>query len=396
MTLQAERRTVSVVGGGLAGLCAAISAAELGAAVDLHERTAHLGGRAQTHDPPYRANLGPHALYADGSTWAWLEERRLTPKTVIARTSAFRLRQGGRLRRLTGPMVWGAIRLRGRAPTDRTFGDWATERAGALAAETAAGVLSVGTYHHEPGDLSAAFALKRYRRLQNPRNVRYVVGGWSRLVEGLAERSRDLGVAIHLGSSISDLPDPPVVVATRLPAAARLLGQDLDWPGTRVALRDVAAGSVHRWPVAVVDLDRRVYMARYTAYDRTLAPDGQELIQCSTGMRPGEEDEEAQLRIRRALGDSFPGWDAQIAWQRESVLDRATGALDFPGTTSRDRPAIARGGGVFLAGDAVAAPGLLSEVAVASGIQAGRLAASWHASTRARERERLAGHDHRL
>ena len=35
---------------------------------------------------------------------------------------------------------------------------------------------------------------------------------------------------------------------------------------------------------------------------------------------------------------------------------------------------IDRGDGVFLAGDSVAAPGLLSEVAVASGIEAGRLA----------------------
>ena len=43
-----------------------------------------------------------------------------------------------------------------------------------------------------------------------------------------------------------------------------------------------------------------------------------------------------------------------------------TGAIDLPGTTWRDRPAIDRGNGIFLAGDQVAAPGLLSEVAFAS------------------------------
>ena len=47
-----------------------------------------------------------------------------------------------------------------------------------------------------------------------------------------------------------------------------------------------------------------------------------------------------------------------------------SGALDLPGTTWRDRPAIDRGGGVFLAGDMVAAPGLLSEVAWASAVEA--------------------------
>jgi hypothetical protein len=47
-----------------------------------------------------------------------------------------------------------------------------------------------------------------------------------------------------------------------------------------------------------------------------------------------------------------------------------SGALDPPGATWRDRPAIDRGGGVFVAGDMVAAPGLLSEVAWASAVEA--------------------------
>jgi hypothetical protein len=49
-----------------------------------------------------------------------------------------------------------------------------------------------------------------------------------------------------------------------------------------------------------------------------------------------------------------------------------SGALDPPGTTWRDRPAVHRDDGVFLAGDMVAAPGLLSEVAWASGVEAAR------------------------
>ncbi len=49
-----------------------------------------------------------------------------------------------------------------------------------------------------------------------------------------------------------------------------------------------------------------------------------------------------------------------------------TGALDLPGRTWRDRPAIDRGDGVFLAGDMVAAPGLLGEVAFASAVEAAR------------------------
>jgi hypothetical protein len=51
-----------------------------------------------------------------------------------------------------------------------------------------------------------------------------------------------------------------------------------------------------------------------------------------------------------------------------------SGALDLPGSTWRDRPAVERGDGVFLAGDMVAAEGLLAEVAFASAQRAAQLA----------------------
>ena len=53
-------------------------------------------------------------------------------------------------------------------------------------------------------------------------------------------------------------------------------------------------------------------------------------------------------------------------------MDGRSGALDFPGTTWKDRPAVDRGDGVFVAGDMMAAPGLLSEVAWGSGVEAAR------------------------
>jgi hypothetical protein len=55
-------------------------------------------------------------------------------------------------------------------------------------------------------------------------------------------------------------------------------------------------------------------------------------------------------------------------------MNGRTAALDPPGKTWRDRPAIDRGEGVFVAGDMVAAPGCLSEIAWASAIEASRLA----------------------
>jgi hypothetical protein len=58
------------------------------------------------------------------------------------------------------------------------------------------------------------------------------------------------------------------------------------------------------------------------------------------------------------------------------------GALDLPGTTWRDRPTVDRGEGTFLAGDMVAAPGLLSEVAFNNAIDASRRALHWQQTRR--------------
>jgi hypothetical protein len=59
-----------------------------------------------------------------------------------------------------------------------------------------------------------------------------------------------------------------------------------------------------------------------------------------------------------------------------------TGAVDYPGSTWRDRPRIDRGQGVFVATDQSAAPGLLSEVSVAAALTAADHAvAAYHAKT---------------
>ena len=91
-------------------------------------------------------------------------------------------------------------------------------------------------------------------------------------------------------------------------------------------------------------------------------------------IRPGESTDQAALRLERLLDASLPDWRERETWRRRQVMEGRTGPLDYPGKTWRDRPAVDRGDGVFLAGDMVAAPGLLSEVAWASGVEAGRLA----------------------
>ncbi len=93
----AGKPQITIVGGGIAGLVAAIVCAEEGTKVRLVEAHERLGGRARSTDGPYKANLGPHAMYNDGAFWRWMRERDILPAYRNARLTGVRLRLGGAL-----------------------------------------------------------------------------------------------------------------------------------------------------------------------------------------------------------------------------------------------------------------------------------------------------------
>jgi phytoene dehydrogenase-like protein len=378
-TVRSQQGRIAIVGGGLAGLTAAIACAESESKVTLLEAHDALGGRARSTDGPYKVNLGPHAIYKDGGLWRWLGERSLIPPHVHAPLAGFRFRWQGAVRR-TPPLaaIPAVLRLRGReAPADEDFRSWATRHTDARTASMLSAAAGVYTFHHDPGELSAAFVWPRNVRvfLSPPPAARYPVGGWSALVDSLTQRATDLGVDIQTGQSVDQLPDPPVILAIELEAARGLLKDDtLTWPSGRTVCLDVGLRRRRGDPFIVSDLDEAGWVERFTAADRSLAPDGEELIQAQMPIRPGESPEQARMRLERLLDLSIPDWRERETWRRRLVMDGRTGALDLPGTTWQDRPGIDRGDGVYLAGDMVAAPGMLGEVAWASAIEASKLA----------------------
>jgi phytoene dehydrogenase-like protein len=372
---------ITVVGGGLAGLTAAIACAEGGADVCLFEAHDALGGRARSMDGPYKANLGPHALYSDGPMWQWLAERDLLPEHVHPPLGGARFRHDGALQR-TPPLgaLPAILRLRGRqAPVERDFRGWAESHTDARTAAMLSSAAGVYTFYHDPGELSAAFVWERTVRLflsaVPPRTVvRYASGGWSGMVTPLERRLSELGVEVRLGERVETLPEPPVIVATELAQAGRLLDEPLGGLSGRTVCLDVGLRRHRGDPWIVSDMDESGWIGRYSSTDRKMAPAGHELIQAQMPIRPDESADAAGVRLERLIDQSFPGWRARETWRRRQVMDARSGALDPPGSTWRDRPAVDRGDGVFLAGDMVAAPGLLAEVSWASALEASRLA----------------------
>jgi phytoene dehydrogenase-like protein len=373
---------ITVVGGGLAGLTAAIACAEGGAKVRLLEAHEQLGGRARSAEGPYKANLGPHALYSDGAMWGWLNERGLLPGHVRPPLGGARFRFQGALHR-TPPLgtIPAVLRLRGRqAPVDADFRGWVASHTDERIAAMLSSMAGVYTYHHDPGELSAAFVWERTVRLflstPPPSTVvRYASGGWSGMVAPLERRLRELGVEVQTGSRVETLPEAPVILATELHQASELLGgRPLSWPSGRTVCLDVGLSRRRGDPWIVSDLDESGWIGRYSSADRTIAPEGHELIQTQMPIRPGESTDQAGARLGRLIDQSVAGWRGRETWRRRQVMDARSGALDPPGSTWRDRPAVNQGDGVYLAGDMVAAPGLLAEVSWASGLEASRLA----------------------
>lgn len=392
---------LTIIGGGFAGLTAAITAAEAGARVTVYEAHHTLGGRARTAEGPYRTNEGPHALYSGGPHWTWLGQRDLIgPLAPLPPLEAARLRlhHKGALRRTPPFAMLRLLRPRRtgqQAPVDVDFLTWATEQAGEEAARAAANYSAVALFHHAPGSLSAAFVQERLRRATKlPPEAHYPRGGWASVIDRMAARAWNLGVRMETLSRVDTLDTltgnssnssnsnsnkgrgtGPIIVATSLAAARRLLKDDsLTWPSGRTALVDLAVRTRRGDAFTVSDLDAPGWIERFTAQDRTLAPAGEQLLQGQFPIGPHESRADGVARAERLLDLGFPGWRDRVTWRREATSNGRTGAVDPPGTSWRDRPAVDRGDGVYLVGDQVAAPGVLSEVSFNSALAAVSLA----------------------
>ncbi|MGW6730114.1 NAD(P)-binding protein [Nocardia sp. NPDC055029] len=369
---------ITVVGGGLAGLTAAIAVAETGVPVRLHEAHQTLGGRGRATPPPHVAHEGAHVFYADGPHYTWLKKRGFVaglgwPGITDAMKVGFRA--DDRIRHVP-PL--GMLRAQSRkwlqAPVDVDFHSWATDRWDERTATQVANAISVVTYDANTGRLSAAFVWDLFQRAlgANIPGVRWIRGGWQQVIDRMITRATELGVIVETGSRVDALPtDGPVIIATDLDSARRLLGDEtLHGTGGFTALLDLGVTKDRRDRFVCFDLDEGGFHECYSAQDDTIAPKGESLYQLQMPVRDNESRDEAHRRLERFADTTVPDWRSRTTFHRTSTAKGRTGALDLPGTTWRDRHAIDRGDGVYLAGDMVAAPGMRGEISINSALTA--------------------------
>ena len=320
-------------------------------------------------------------IYRDGPTWAWLKERGLlgaTCRVPVGAIARFRFWHEGRVRRVPPRGFLRALRVSGRpdVPIDQSFRAWASKLVGEEAAEMGASAAGVGVFHHDPGSLSAAFVAERLSRVYSlPPPASYRQGSWGAMFEEIGAYAKRRGVIIELGSRVSSIGAGITIVATELESARALLGDDsLEWPSGRTALLDLGVKRDRHDLFVVSDLDTCGWMENFTMPDPTIAPAGEHLVQMQMPIDSETSKADGVARLEIIADQALPGWRGRTTHRLESLANARTGAVDPPGTSWRDRPAIDRGDGVYLVGDRVAAPGLLSEVSLNSGVRAAQLA----------------------
>ncbi len=229
------RKTVAVIGGGVAGLTAAYDLLKAGFGVDLYERAGRLGGLASSFDldDGYLERYYHFLCLNDTAYFALLDELGLRSKLHWRLTKMGQFYRGhlyalgdpwdiltfrplGWLDKLRFGLTIMAIKQQPadawRRIEDQTVEEWMVGRFGQATFEAIHRPLIEMKFGPFAGQVSAAWMWARIHRLGKSRTrvlqlekLGYLEGGTQVLVDALAERIRALGGVIAAGSAVQEI-----------------------------------------------------------------------------------------------------------------------------------------------------------------------------------------------
>lgn len=415
-----EALPVAVVGGGLAGLTAAVELARRGRQVIVYEQASHLGGRARSRRvADYRFNMGPHALYAGGAAHRILTSYDVAfsghrpplkgsqalvegqidhlpvdpPSLLRARWLPWRAKfqvMGlfARMPRLD-PTPWEG----------RTVDVWLRQTLGHAAARGLfLALLRLSTYSAEPGGLDAGEAIRQLK-LGFDAGVLYLDGGWQTLVDGLEGQARLAGARFVDSCRVRsvrgnaegwqlELGDGTlqgvsgIVLAVGPEGVMKILGDHL--PASKTAqlrrLRPIDAAcldvALRRLPKPrqrfALGVDQPYYVSVHSTV-ADLAPEGGAMIHVMRYLDAEDTAtrQETEQQLESWLDTLQPGWRTLLVDRQLMPRLRVSHGLyqvdaPRPGERLDTLP------GIHLAGDWVGDEGWLADAAVASGQRAAR------------------------
>lgn len=416
---EVRKPRIIVVGGGLAGLTAAATAARAGASVTVLEARSSEGGRARSEvrDGGAIFNEGPHALYAGLAGWQELAALGIDPSGGRPSARAWG-RWNGRIDRLPGT-TGDALRtrlvgLRAKAQLAKlladprkalrgdlsgSLGDWIARVASDPSARALLAMVGrTATYITDTNAIAAEAAVPQIVAALVD-GVRYLDGGWQQLVDGLRGVAERSGVRIVVEAKATALIPAPVestwvvrtttdryeadavIIAAGGPRqVAALLRQQstaADMWATTIAPVSMASLDLHLRALPKPDrracfaLDAPIYFSTHTPA-AALAPAG-DVVQVAWY---GDHDDSTLATLEAFCDEVQPGWRSEVLDRRFGRRLVCTHGAPRPGEgfEGRPGPAIPDCPAVFVAGDWVGPRGLLADAAIASGADAARLA----------------------
>jgi phytoene dehydrogenase-like protein len=411
-----ERVDVAVVGGGLAGLAAAATAARAGVSVMVFDGHG-FGGRASTDEREgFRLNRGGHALYVGGAGKPVLDALGVAVHGGPPATGGAMIHLRGSLHRLpsgaSSLLRTSALGVKAKASFGKLFGSLGRLKLASLADTTQRQWLDsldlhpdarrvvetlsrLVSYAHAPDVVSADVAV---HQLQLSGGVLYLDGGWQSLVDGLRSVAT-VGGAVTCDESVQQIEvaerDAVVAAGSGRVRARRVVlaagtpsgcGQLLDempsaWSGLgpeiTAASLDLGLRAAPRIPI-VLDADEPQYFSVH-APPAQLAPSGSAVAHAMRYLLPGEQHDHATVRSGLEAHARRSGVvDDDIVTARYLHRMVVAGALPTPATGGlAGRPTVTSSGhgSVLVAGDWVGPDGFLADAALASGAAAGRRAA---------------------
>lgn len=404
---------VIVVGGGIAGLLAAVELARSGVKVTLFEAAADPGGRARTKNADgFLLNQGPHALYLKGEFHRELARLGIPFSGQKANPAEPQGFYQGKLYRFPTSLAslaftdlfstadkLGFARAQ-KAAIDGTtgkesFAAWLDgQDLSPLVRATMEGISRVASYSNAPSSVLASAMLEQMRR--GGKGVLYLDGGWASLVAGLAKAAEDAGAEIVTGASVERvavegrrtrvvladgaehvaeavlLALGPREAAALAPNVASLARYADEATPIRANALDLALSRMPDGAKAfVIGVDQPFYFSLHSVAAK-LAPEGGAVVHIAKYLPTDEKNGRDAIAELEAVADiAMPGW--RPLEKRRQELRGMTVSNALVGW-DRKRPDVelVDATGLFIAGDWVGGTGMLSDASAASATEAAR------------------------
>ncbi len=403
---------IAIIGGGVAGLTAALLLARDGNSVTVYEQANALGGRGRTRTMDgFQFNMGGHALYRNGHAARAMAELGIELTGGVPPSNHHgRIRMDGTLEVLPATpraiMQSGGLRgmeklswlnilqkiMRADAESvhDVCWDAWLAEHVSSERVQAILLALTRLTSYVNHPDLSARAALMQLKMALKD-NVLYLNGGWAQWVDKLAVAVRDAGGTLLCGQRISgiELIDnrPKIhltptnsstydkLLLTTPPATIHQLLPDLpDFPNMQPVRAACLNLGLRQLPIPersfAIASDAPLYYSVHTHSARLTERSG-EVVHLMKYLGADESAEGALEELETFFDQLQPNWRQHEITRQYLPTMTVMHAAPLAGL---HRPSVQTAlPNVFLAGDWVGHEGLLVDASVASARRAAEL-----------------------